>query len=83
MATFLIAGSFRITGALPDGDSIRFRFGAGGQAFTSSTLRHQQTVVARALLDVLVIDHPGSPGSATRRAGSSAEDTVRGMMGGG
>jgi hypothetical protein len=46
-------------------------------------LRHQQTVVAPALLDVLVIDHPGSPGSATRRAGSSAEDAVRGMMGGG
>ena len=41
------------------------------------------TLVAPALLDVLVIDHPGSPGSATRRAGSSAEDTVRGMIGGG
>jgi hypothetical protein len=63
--------------------STRFRFGVAGQAFTSSTLRHRQTVVAPPLLDVLVIDHPGSPGSATRRAGSSAEDTVRGMMGGG
>jgi len=37
--------------------------------WTSSTLRHQQTFVATALQDVLVIDHLGSPGSATRRAG--------------
>ena len=60
MAMFLIAGSFRITGAQPDGDSIRFRFGVGGQAFTPSTLRHPQTLVAPEPLDLLVIHHPGA-----------------------
>jgi hypothetical protein len=47
MATFLIAGSFRITGAQPDRDSIRFRFGVGGQAFTSSMCGISRPSLAR------------------------------------
>jgi hypothetical protein len=38
------------------------RSGAGAQAFTPSTLRHPQTLVAPEPLDVLVIHHSGALG---------------------
>ena len=66
MPMFAIAGSFRIVGASPDGDSVRF-YPNRRDAFAAARLRVRTNASGRANLRLDAIDHSNEDGRPVRR----------------